>query len=154
VTSLVEFLPIGRTVHGQCLENGESSHILGLHFFRGKTHALILTKNGLGNILGDFFHKHIWSPWRAVNKKAVFGVLAKGSSFFFFFFFRKVDFHFSAPLDNWLWFNCITLLTYLQAGWPDWANFRYCLLWKVFLINIEVAQICGLLFARVIKVMH
>jgi hypothetical protein len=24
----------------------------------------MLTKNGLGYILGDFFHQLVWSPWR------------------------------------------------------------------------------------------
>jgi hypothetical protein len=30
--------------------------------FRGKIYVLMLTKNGLGYILGDFFHQLVWSP--------------------------------------------------------------------------------------------
>jgi hypothetical protein len=32
-------------------------------FFHGKSFVLLLAKHGLGYILGDFFHKLIWSPW-------------------------------------------------------------------------------------------
>jgi hypothetical protein len=35
------------------------------------TYVLILTKNGLGFILGDFFHKLIWSPWSHSKSNAV-----------------------------------------------------------------------------------
>jgi hypothetical protein len=39
----------------------------------------------------------------------------------------------------------------LQAGWPDWANFRLlgdCLLWVVFVKIAEIAQLIGQLFGR------
>jgi hypothetical protein len=36
--------------------------VLGLLIMYGKSSALIIQKNGLGFILGGFFHKHIWSP--------------------------------------------------------------------------------------------
>jgi hypothetical protein len=44
----------------------------------------------------------------------------------------------------------------LQAGWPDWANFRLlgdCLLWVVFVKIAEIAQLIGQLFYTV-KVVH
>jgi hypothetical protein len=34
----------------------------GRTFFHRKSVVFILTKNGLGYILGDFFYKLIWSP--------------------------------------------------------------------------------------------
>jgi hypothetical protein len=33
------------------------------YFIHGTSGVLILTENGLGDILGDKFHKPIWSPW-------------------------------------------------------------------------------------------
>jgi hypothetical protein len=40
--------------------------------FHGKGVALILTKNGIGNILGDFFLKLIWSPCRQTTFNVAF----------------------------------------------------------------------------------
>jgi hypothetical protein len=33
------------------------------NFLHGKSYALILTKFGFCYILGNFWHKRIWSPW-------------------------------------------------------------------------------------------
>jgi hypothetical protein len=35
-----------------------------VRYFFSVDYVLILRKNVLGYILGDFFHKPIWSPWR------------------------------------------------------------------------------------------
>jgi hypothetical protein len=55
---LGEFSLIGRllALGSFFTENDNRSQLLG------KSYALILTKNGPGYILGDFFHKLIWSP--------------------------------------------------------------------------------------------
>jgi hypothetical protein len=37
------------------------AQILG-YFFHSKSSGLLATKNALGNILGRYFHKLIWSP--------------------------------------------------------------------------------------------
>jgi hypothetical protein len=42
--------------------NWRSSPNFGANFYYGKSDVIILTKNGLGYILGDFFRKRIWSP--------------------------------------------------------------------------------------------
>jgi hypothetical protein len=48
---------------GQCFENGISSTKFWANFFHTVSYVLILAKNVLGYILGDFFYKIIWSPW-------------------------------------------------------------------------------------------
>jgi hypothetical protein len=57
VTRLVEFSPIGRLFTlGSGLKITEVEHIFELPtFFHGASYAFILSKNGLGSILGDFF---------------------------------------------------------------------------------------------------
>jgi hypothetical protein len=40
-----------------------SPNVLATFFYGKITYVLISTENGLGYILGDFFHKLIWSPW-------------------------------------------------------------------------------------------
>jgi hypothetical protein len=40
----------------------KGAQIVWLLFCKGKRSELILTKNGLGNTLGDFFDKTVWSP--------------------------------------------------------------------------------------------
>jgi hypothetical protein len=49
------------------------------YIFHGKSYEIeiILTTNGLGNILGDFFHKIIWSPWSQLTLKRPKFVAAK-----------------------------------------------------------------------------
>jgi hypothetical protein len=44
----------------------EVAQIIGL-FFHVTSCVVIFTKNGLGYILGDFFHKLIWSPCLATT---------------------------------------------------------------------------------------
>jgi hypothetical protein len=46
-------------VHG--FKNKEAGHLLG-KFFPELKNAILLTRIGLGHILGDFFDKIIWSP--------------------------------------------------------------------------------------------
>jgi hypothetical protein len=56
VTKLGEFSPIGRLgTLGSFLKTKEIARIFGLLSPRKKSCALILTKNGLGYILGDLF---------------------------------------------------------------------------------------------------
>jgi hypothetical protein len=63
VTRLGEFSPIGRLFTlGSFVENYRRMLKFLATFFLSKRHVLILTKNALGYILGDFFHKPIWSP--------------------------------------------------------------------------------------------
>jgi hypothetical protein len=45
------------------LKNTEVLQTLGLLYSTVKKYVSILTKNGMGNILGDFFIKLIWSHW-------------------------------------------------------------------------------------------
>jgi hypothetical protein len=52
----------------QCYEKFSSSPDFWATFFQGKSYVLILAKKGLGFVLGDFFHKLIWSPWLYVIK--------------------------------------------------------------------------------------
>jgi hypothetical protein len=41
------------------------------YFFYSRKIVYILMKNGLGNILGDFFHELIWSPWSTCVQRQV-----------------------------------------------------------------------------------
>jgi hypothetical protein len=41
----------------------------GTTFSQLTSYVSILTKNGLGNIFGEFFHKLIWSPWLPAKEK-------------------------------------------------------------------------------------
>jgi hypothetical protein len=38
------------------------------NFSHGTSYVLTLAKYGLGCILGDFFHKHIWSHWNTKER--------------------------------------------------------------------------------------
>jgi hypothetical protein len=59
VTGLGEFSRIGRLFDiGSFFENYRSIPHFGYTFFYGKSYELILTKNGLGFILGEFFSLH------------------------------------------------------------------------------------------------
>jgi hypothetical protein len=63
VTKMGEFPPFECLFTLVCLKKYLNSTIFWISLFRGKSLALILKKNVLGYILGDFFHKLIWSPW-------------------------------------------------------------------------------------------
>jgi hypothetical protein len=47
------------------LESFFENYRSGTKVFCQKTYVLILTKHGLGYILGDSFHKLIRSPWQS-----------------------------------------------------------------------------------------
>jgi hypothetical protein len=55
---LGDFLTLGGS-----MKITELAQNLGILFAQGKGSAQISTQNGLGYILGDFFHKLVWSPW-------------------------------------------------------------------------------------------
>jgi hypothetical protein len=65
VTRLGEFSPIWRVLSlTRSLKITEVAQIIELLFpMHSTSYVLILTKNGLAQILGDFFYKLIWSPW-------------------------------------------------------------------------------------------
>jgi hypothetical protein len=65
VTRLGEFGPIGPLFTlGSFLKLGigRSSSDFGATVFYGKTLQINFDKKKMGNILGNFFHKLIWSP--------------------------------------------------------------------------------------------
>jgi hypothetical protein len=65
VTRLGQVSPIGRlfTLGSYFFIADVHSPQIWSTFFHGKGEALILTKNVLGYILGEFFQKLNWSPW-------------------------------------------------------------------------------------------
>jgi hypothetical protein len=74
---LDDFSNIGQYIlyFGQRFENYKSSLIFWLLYSAEKSYVLILAKNGLGYILGDFFHKLIWSPWLEAFSRVCFKLL-------------------------------------------------------------------------------
>jgi hypothetical protein len=64
VTRLGECLPNGWLLtSGRYLKISEVSYLFELLYSIIKFKHEIGPKNGLGNIMGDVFHKLIWSPW-------------------------------------------------------------------------------------------
>jgi hypothetical protein len=64
VTRLGEFSPIGGLITLQCFKNLLSSINVLASLSHGNSYVFILTKNGFGNVLGDFLNKLIWSPYQ------------------------------------------------------------------------------------------
>jgi hypothetical protein len=63
VTRLAEFSTFGRLCFLWAIfRKQQKKSKFFATFFLGKSFAFILTKNGLGYTLGDFFRKLIWSP--------------------------------------------------------------------------------------------
>jgi hypothetical protein len=62
---LLDFSPIARSYTlASFFEKYNSSHPFWATFFNGKSYALILTKNELGDILGDFLTNSSGHPGR------------------------------------------------------------------------------------------
>jgi hypothetical protein len=63
VTGLGEFSPFGRSFTlGSFFVNYKSGQNFGAAFYRRKRYAIILAKNGLGCILGDFLSNALGHP--------------------------------------------------------------------------------------------
>jgi hypothetical protein len=57
-----DFLPSGDCLLWADFQNYRSSRSIWATFFEGQGFRFNFGKNRLGHILGDFFHKLIWSP--------------------------------------------------------------------------------------------
>jgi hypothetical protein len=91
VTRLGEFSTIVRWFYSDSnFENYKSSPNVLLLFSTEKAVCILtLTKNVLGYILGDFFHKLIWSPWWWRRKKSFRDDAKIGWSTFLIDFFNR-----------------------------------------------------------------
>jgi hypothetical protein len=64
---------LGKRLLRAVFENYRSGPIFGLVLFHGLRYVLILTKNGLGYMLGDFFSQtHLFAQVTVKNKMSIF----------------------------------------------------------------------------------